>query len=306
MRPGFDEHAEAYVNLIGEAGKAGMLTMLHCEDAGMLKAAQDKLIAEGRAKLVGQNFAESRPVAAEEAATMRAVDISEETGAPIYIVHMSSERAMRMAEMGRARGLPIFTEVRFIYLHLTKERFNEPDGSIYTGAPPLRDKSDSEYLWKAIADGRGDVVDTDHVGYTRAEKTDPASTIDHAREAANYLQDQMPLLYSEGVRKKRITVERMVALTATNPAKLFGIYPRKGLIAVGSDADVVIWDPNLTKKIKDEDILSNGHFSIFNGWELTGWPITTIRRGEVVYQNGKILAKAGSGELLPRKHWQKP
>jgi dihydropyrimidinase len=306
LRPGFDQNATAYLKLIGEAGKAGLLTMLHCEDSSILKMAQDRLTAEGRGKLVGQNFAESRPIAAEEVATVRAVDISETTGAPIYIVHMSSERAMRAAEAGRARGLPIFTEVRFIYLHLTKERFNEPDGSIYTGAPPLRDKSDQNYLWKAIADGRGDVVDTDHVGYTRAEKTDPASTIVHAREAANYLQDQMPLLFSEGVRKKRITLEQMVALTSASPAKLFGIYPRKGIIAVGSDADVVIWDPNLTKKIRDQDILSNGHFSIFNGWELTGWPITTIRRGEVVYGNGKILAKAGSGELLPRKHWQKP
>ena len=306
MRPGFDQNAASFVNLIREAGKAGLLTMMHCEDASILNTTQERLVEEGRGKLVGQNFADSRPIAAEEVATMRAVDISELTGAPIYIVHMSSERAMRAAEAGRARGLPVYTEVRFIYLHLTKERFNEPDGSIYTGAPPLRDKSDADYLWKAIADGSGDVVDTDHVGYTRAEKTDPTSTIVRAREAANYLQDQMPLLYSEGVRKKRITLERMVALSSTDPAKLFGIYPRKGLIAVGSDADVVIWDPNLTKKIRDEDILSNGHFSIFNGWELTGWPITTIRRGEVVYKDGKILAKAGSGELLPRKHWQKP
>jgi dihydropyrimidinase len=306
MRPGFDKNAASFVNLIREAGKAGLLTMMHCEDASILNTTQERLIEEGRGKLVGQNFADSRPIAAEEVATMRAVDIAELTGAPIYIVHMSSERAMKAAEAGRARGLPVYTEVRFIYLHLTKERFNEPDGSIYTGAPPLRARSDADYLWKAIANGSGDVVDTDHVGYTRAEKTDPASTIDHAREAANYLQDQMPLLYSEGVRKKRITLERMVALSSTDPAKLFGIYPRKGLIAVGSDADVVIWDPNLTKKIRDEDILSNGHFSIFNGWELTGWPITTIRRGEVVYKDGKILAKAGSGELLPRKHWQKP
>jgi len=95
-------------------------------------------------------------------------------------------------------------------------------------------------------------------------------------------------------------------MSATNPAKLFGLYPRKGTIAVGSDADVVIWDPNLTKKIKDEDILSNGKFSIFSGWDVTGWPILTIRRGEVVYQNGKILAEAGSGQLAPRQHWQRP
>jgi dihydropyrimidinase len=306
MRPAFDQNAAAFVKTIGEAGKAGLLTMLHCEDAGILAATHERLFAEGRGQLKGQNFAEAGPVAAEEVATTRAVGISETTGAPIYIVHMSSERAMRAAEAGRARGLPVFTEVRFIYLHLTKERFNQPDGPIYTGAPPLRDKSDQDYLWKAIADGSGDVVDTDHVGYTRAEKMDPENTITKSRNAANYLQDQMPLLYSEGVRKGRITLEQMVALTSTNPAKLFGLYPKKGTITVGSDADVVIWDPNLTKKIRDEDILSNGHFSIFNGWEVTGWPIVTIRRGEVAWQGGKILAKAGSGQLAPRHHWERP
>ncbi len=135
---------------------------------------------------------------------------------------------------------------------------------------------------------------------------DPSVDIVHHRAAANYLQDQLPLMYSEGVRKGRITLEQMVAISSTNPAKLFGLYPRKGTIAVGSDADVVIWDPNLTKKIRDEDILSNGHFSIFAGWQVTGWPIVTIRRGEVVYKDGKILAKAGSGEMAPRHHWQRP
>ncbi len=98
----------------------------------------------------------------------------------------------------------------------------------------------------------------------------------------------------------------MVAVTATNPAKLFGLYPRKGTIAVGSDADVVIWDPDLTKTIRDEDILSNGKFSLFSGWELTGWPIVTIRRGEVVYENGEIVASPGSGRLAPRVRWQRP
>lgn len=305
-RPGFDQNAAAFVKLVRTAGAAGLLTMMHCEDAAITTATRERMTAEGRSKLVGQNFADAGPVVAEEVATNRAVGISEVTGAPIYIVHISSERAMRAAEAGRARGLPIFTEVRFLYIHLTKERFNGPDGPIYTGSPPLREKSDVDYLWNAIAKGTVDVVDTDHVGYTRAEKMDPENSITNRRSGANYLQDQLPLMYSDGVRKGRITLEKMVAVSSANPAKLFGIYPRKGVIAVGSDADVVIWDPNLTKKIKDEDILSNGHFSIFAGWDVTGWPIVTIRRGEVVYQNGRILARAGSGQVIPRQHWQKP
>jgi len=305
-RPAFDQNIANYMNLIRSAGAAGLLTMLHAEDSGILTTTRQRMMAEGRSLLKGQNFADAGPVVAEEVATQRAVGISEVTGAPVFLVHMSAERSMRVAEAARARGVPVYTEVRFIYLHLTKDRFNQPDGQIYTGAPPLREKSDQDYIWSALARGSVDVVDTDHVGYTRAEKMDPENTIMRARNGANYLQDQMPLLYSEGVRKGRITLERMVAMTSTNPAKLFGLYPRKGTIAVGSDADVVIWDPDLTKTIRDEDILSNGKFSIFNGWEVRGWPIVTLRRGEVVYQNGKILAAPGSGRLAPRQHWQKP
>lgn len=213
---------------------------------------------------------------------------------------------MRVAEAARARGLPVFTEIRFIYLHLTRDAFNRPDGPTFTGAPPLRNQTDRDYLWAAIARGSVDAVNTDHVGYTRAEKMDPGNNVLRPREGSNFLQDQMPLLYSEGVRKGRISLERMVAVTATNPAKLFGLYPKKGVIAVGADADVVIWDPDLKRTIRDDDILSNGKFSIFSGWEVTGWPIVTIRRGQVVYENGRIVASPGSGQLAPRTRWQRP
>jgi dihydropyrimidinase len=242
-RPSFDQQALEYVKMIERAGAAGMLTLVHCEDASLIGVVQERMMAEGRGQLKGQNFALSRPVVAEELATQRAVAISEVTGAPIFIVHISSERALRAAETGHARGLPVFTEVRFLYLHLTRERFDEPDAPIYTADPPLRDRSDLDYLWGAIARGSVSVVDTDHVGYTRAEKLDPKLDIVNHRPAGNYLQVQLPLLYSEGVRKGRISLEQMVAVSATNPAKLFGIYPQKGTIAVGSDADLVLWDP---------------------------------------------------------------
>jgi dihydropyrimidinase len=306
VRPTFDQNVAGFVKLVRAAGAAGLLTMLHCEDASIITTTQERMMAEGRGALHGQNFAESRPVVAEEIATQRAVGISEATGAPIYIVHISSERAMRAAEAGQARGLPVFTEVRFLYLHLTRERFDQPDGAIYTGDPPLREKSDANYLWSALAKGAVNVVDTDHVGYTREEKLDPSLDIINHRPAGNYLQVQLPLLFSEGVRTGRITLEQMVAVSSTNPAKLFGLYPQKGTIAVGSDGDVVIWDPNLRRTIRDEDQLANARFSIFSGWEVTGWPIVTIRRGEIVYRDGKILAAAGSGQLAPRHHWQKP
>jgi len=135
---------------------------------------------------------------------------------------------------------------------------------------------------------------------------DPSVNIINTRSAGNYLQQNLPLLYSEGVRSKRITLEQMVALTSTNPARLFGLYPKKGTIAVGSDADLAIWDPTLRKTVTDEEQFSNSKFSIFTGWDVTGWPIVTIRRGEVAFEGGKITAAPGSGRLAPRTHWQKP
>lgn len=306
VRPAFDQFAAQNVELIRQAGEAGVLTMLHPEDSGIITNARARLAAEGRTKLVGQNFAEAGPAVAEEVAVKRAVGISEVTGAPIFLVHLSSQKALRAAEEGRARGLPVFTEVRFIYLHLTRDAFNRPDGQIFTGAPPLRELSDQQYLWSGMAHGSVDVVDTDHVGYTKAEKMDPENSITRSRNGANYLQDILPLMYSDGVRKGKITLEQMVAMTSTNPAKLFGLYPKKGQIAVGADGDLAIWDPNLTHTISDADVLSNGQFSIFSGRTVTGMPVTTIRRGEVVWDGGKILGQPGSGRLAPRTRWQKP
>jgi dihydropyrimidinase len=203
-----------------------------------------------------------------------------------------------------ARGLPVFVETRILYLHLTKERFERPDGGIYTGNPPLREKQDVEAIWKGIANGTVHVVATDHIGFTREEKLNPPQTIQRYRPAGNYLQENLPLLYSEGVRKGRITLEQFVAVTANNPARLFGLYPRKGEIAVGADADVVIWDPQLKRTIRDGEQLNNGDFSIFAGWEVTGWPLVTIRRGEVVFENGKVTGQSGTGHLAPRQRWQ--
>ena len=116
----------------------------------------------------------------------------------------------------------------------------------------------------------------------------------------------LPMLFSEGVNTGRIDLKRFVALTSTNAAKLFGLYPRKGTIAVGSDADVVLWDQNARRPIRDEDILSGTGFSVYAGWDVTGWPVVTIRRGAVVYADGKVTGQPGSGQLVRRARWQEP
>ena len=301
---GFDQNGPDFLNAIRSAGAAGLLTLMHCDDSAITNTTKDRMLAEGRGDI--KYYPESSPILAEETAAYRAVAMAEATGSPIYLVHISGERPLHVAEGAQARGIPVYVETRILYLYLTRERFNEPNPGIYTGYPPLRDKNDKDALWDGIAKGSVHVVATDSLAGSRAYKTDPAMNIRNSRNGAGYSQDNLPLLYSEGVRTGKITLEKFVAVTSTNAAKLFGLYPRKGTIAVGSDGDIAIWDPNLKRTIRDEDELSNAKFSVFAGWEVTGWPITTIRRGEVVYQNGKILAEAGSGQVLKRQAWQKP
>ncbi|MYE92608.1 MAG: amidohydrolase family protein [Gemmatimonadetes bacterium] len=300
----FDAAVPDYMATMDAAGRNGILTMVHCEDWPILAHAVAELTAAGRTSL--EHFPDSRPVVAEVVATQRAVAMAETTGAPIYAVHVSSEGALRVLQDARDRGLNVFVETRPIYLHFTRERFEGPDRGLYVGQPPLREQRDQDALWAGIADGSVDVLATDHVAHLREDKMDPSQTITRHRAGLSNLQVVRPMLYSEGVVQGRISEERFVAVTSTNAAKLFGLYPRKGAIAVGSDADIVLWDPDETRTIRDEDMFSGTGFSVYSGWEVTGWPVMTLRRGEVVYEDGEILAGAGSGRLLRRGRWQAP
>ena len=300
----FDAAVPDYLATMDAAGRAGVLTMVHCEDWPILARAVAELTAAERTSL--EYFPDSRPVVAEVVATQRAVAMAEATGAPIYAVHVSSEGALRVLEDARERGLSVFVETRPIYLHFTRERFEGPDRGLYVGQPPLREQADQDALWAGIASGSVDVLATDHVAYRRDEKLDTSQTISQHRAGLSNLQVVRPMLYSEGVVRGRISEERFVAVTSTNAAKLFGLYPRKGTIAVGSDADIVLWDPAETRTIRDEDMFSGAGFSVYSGWEVTGWPVMTLRRGEVVYENGEIRAGPGSGALLRRGTWRAP
>ncbi len=300
----FDASAPDYVAIMDAAGRAGILTMVHCEDWPILAHAAAELTAAGRTSL--EYFPDSRPVVGEVVATQRAVAMAEATGAPIYAVHVSSEGALRVLQDARNRGLGVFVETRPIYLHFTRQRFEGPDRGLYVGQPPLRGQRDQDALWAGIASGSVQVLGTDHVAYRRDEKMDPSQTVGQHRAGLNNLQVVRPMLWSEGVVQGRISEERFVAVTSTNAAKLFGLYPRKGTVAVGSDADLVLWDPDETRTIRDEDMFSGAGFSVYSGWEVTGWPVMTLRRGEVVYEDGEILAEAGSGELLRRGGWRAP
>ena len=297
--PAFDPQVRGYVEATRRAGAGGLLTLIHCEDAALLADATAQLLAAGRSGL--RHYAESRPVVAEVVATQRAVAIAEATGAPVYLVHLSSARALAVCAEAQARGVPVYVETRPLYLHLTSERFAEPDGAKYLGQPPLRELEDVAALWAGLQQGAVQTVCTDHAPWSLAAKLDPAHTLANLRPGVENLQTLLPMLYSEGVRAGRLSLRRLVEVTSTNAARLFGLYPRKGTIAVGSDADLVLFDPQLTRTVEREMIKSNAGHSVYEGWEVTGWPVVTLRRGEVVFRDDEVIGSPGSGLLVRRR-----
>ena len=278
---GFVNDAAPYLAAMRLAAENGLLTMAHCEDAAILSTALAHLVATGRTGVA--HYPESRPVTAEIAATARIAAFAEETGAPTYIVHLSAAAALDEVRRGRVRGAPLTVETRPLYLFLTEERFAQPDGALYVGQPPLRTAADVAALWQALASGEIDTLGSDHAPWRAADKLFPGIDVSTVRPGVADLDVMLPLLFSEGVTKGRLSLERFVELTATTPARLFDLSPQKGTITLGADADIAVWDPALTKPIRAADFVSNGDFSPYEGWSVTGWPVMTISCGRIVY-----------------------
>jgi dihydropyrimidinase len=301
VRPDFGAQLHEVIRLLEAARDAGVVTLIHCEDGALLAAAVRRLEAEGRTSL--RDYAASRPVIAEEAATAQAAALCESTGAPMHVVHLSSARALDACRDARRRGAPLYVETRPLYLHLTSERMQGPDAPLYVGQPPLRTRQDVDALWSGLADGSIDVLATDHAPWTREQKLDPALTITRLRPGVSDLKTMLPMYFSEGVHKRRLSLERFVATTSTNAARIFGLYPKKGVLQAGSDADVVIWDPARRDTVRAADDPSKADYSVYEGWDVTGWPRTVIRRGEIVVDDGELTGRAGTGTLIPRQRW---
>jgi dihydropyrimidinase len=294
--PSFDAELPDYLQLMEAAGQHGLITMIHCEDACTVGHVTQKLMAEGRADAT--NYGDARPVAAEAMAVSRAVTYAEATNTPIYIVHLSSAAALDVATAAKARGVPVSVETRPIYLLFDDSYLTRPDGPLYIGNPPLRKTTDMDALWSGLATGAVDTCCTDHAPAPSAEKI--GADIANVSPGVADLDTMLPMLYSRGVHTGRISIEKFVEVTSTNPAKIFGLYPQKGTIAVGSDADLLIWDPAAVYTYRAEDAQTRLDYSLYDGWEINGRLMTTISRGEVIYDNGQIIAKGGRGRFVRR------
>jgi len=291
----FEAGVGHYLALMKVAGEHNVLTMIHCEDACIVSFLGRSLVREGRGH--ASNYPLSRPIYAEAVAVARAIAWAEATKAPIYVVHLSSNAALEITTKAKNRGIAVYVETRPIYLFFTEADFQGPEAGLYVGNPPLRTDYDVRTIWAGLASGSIDTCCTDHAPRNRDEKLDPSRDVTTVSPGMPDLDTLMPLLYSEGVLKGKLSLERFVDVTSTNAAKLFGIYPQKGTIAVGSDADMVVWNPEDTREFRAIDLFSRADFSLYEGWKITGWPDKTIRRGQVIYDGRHITVDGGGQEV---------
>jgi dihydropyrimidinase len=306
QRGNFYERMKDYIRLVAAAGDHGLLTAIHCEVEPAIAYLTERLLAE--AKRSPAYHPRSRPPHVEAAATAGAISISAITGAPIYIVHLSCAQALGFTTAARAEGLPVYVETRPVYLYLTEERYELPgqEGGKYIVYPPIRGQADQSSLWRGLQADLIQTVASDHSPIPTSVKTDPKRSFAEIPGGAPALETLVPLLYSQGVVTGRITANQWVSLISTAPAKLFGLYPRKGTIAVGADADVVIFDPEHRRTITAPHLQSRAGHDPFEGFEARGWPALTLARGEVVYRDGTCHGKPGRGQLVRRTTTARP
>jgi dihydropyrimidinase len=291
---------EALLRLFGAARAAGAIVNVHAENGDMLDHCARGMRAAGR--LDPRHYAESRPALAEAEASRRAIDYAALVGAEIYIVHLSCVDALEAVSVARRRGLRVWAETRPIYLALTEERYKVggTEAAKFIGAPPLRSSLDQAALWDGLRSGDIQAIGSDNTSWTVEQKA--AGSLDFTRVPYGVpgLETEMRVIYSEGVAKGRIPLQTFVAAFATNPARIFGLYPRKGTIAVRSDADFVLFDPQRKSVVDERQLHSRAGYDPFHGFHLAGGPVMTVSRGEIVARDGQILSRAGRGQHLER------
>lgn len=294
------------VRMLDVVSSNGGILGVHCENDWAADYMIGKLLAEGKTE--PKYFPMSRPPVIEEDATSRAIKLAQMVDANLLIVHMSCRGALQLAREARAKSKNIYVETCPHFLTLDDSVYDQPleEAAKYVITPPLRKKKDQQALWQGLAAGEIDIVSSDHCAFPYQDKLkmgrENFSTIPHG---APGIEARLPVVFSEGVKKGRITANRFVDAVSTRPAKIAGLFPQKGTIAVGSDADIVIFDPEKEVTLSTRQMHSNCDFSGYEGMKVQGYPILTMSRGTVVYEDGKVLAERGHGKLVKRNPFQR-
>jgi dihydropyrimidinase len=287
---------------LSQTAKNGALVCMHAENGGVIDVIVQRALAEGKKAPI--YHALTRPARAEAEAVHRAIAMAEISGAPVYIVHLSSEDALNEVREARDHGVPAFAETCPQYLLLTIDELARPgfEGAKYVFTPPLREKHHLDQLWKGLRDDHLQVVSTDHCPFCfKDQKTLGIDDFTKIPNGGPGIENRLQLIYHHGVNENRISLNRFVELVATTPAKLFGLYPRKGEIAPGSDADLVIWDPEAEHVITAATHHMRVDYSMFEGFRVKGNARTVLSRGEVIVDGGRFLGRAGRGCYLRRQ-----
>jgi dihydropyrimidinase len=291
------------LDVLSLARREGAFVMVHAENHEVISWLSERLISTGHTQPKFHAMAHVKT--AEREATHRAISLAELVDVPILIVHVSSGEAIEQIRWAQGRGLKIYGETCPQYLFLTEDDLDRPgfEGAKYMCSPPPRDKANQEAVWRGLCNGAFQVFSSDHAPY---RYNDPEGKMKHGHHAhfkkvANGvpgLEVRLPLLFSEGVGTGRLSLNEFVALTATNAAKLYGLYPRKGTIAVGSDADLVVWDADREVTISQSLLHDAMDYTPYEGKKVKGWPAITFLRGQAVWENDAFKGAAGKGQFL--------
>src|SRR5450755_2829293 len=282
--------------------KNGGLVCMHAENGGAIDVIVQQALAEG--KRAPKYHALTRPTTAEAEATSRAIALAEMAGCPVYIVHLSCNDALEKVREARDRGLPAYAQTCPQYLYLSLENMNGPgfDAAKYVFTPPLREKWHQEELWHGLTHDTLQVVSTDHCPFCMKEQKELG--VDDFTKIPNGgpgIEHRLSLIYKGGVHGGKFSPNRFVEVVSTAPAKLFGLFPRKGTIAVGSDADLIVFDVNQEQLISAATHHMRVDYSMFEGIHVKGVSKTVLSRGRTIVENGKFVGKAGSGEFIRRQ-----
>jgi len=280
----------------------GALPMVHAENGDIVAQMQAKLLADGNNG--PEAHAYSRPAAVEGEATNRAIIIADMAGSPLYVVHTSCEQAHEAIRRARQNGMRVYGEPLIQHLTLDESEYANPDwdhAARRVMSPPFRNKQHQDSLWAGLSAGSLQVVATDHCAFTTAQKRFGAGDFTKIPNGTGGLEDRMPMLWTHGVATGRITMNEFVAVTSTNIAKILNIYPKKGAILVGADADLVVWDPKRAKTISAATQQSAIDYNVFEGKQVTGLPRYTLTAGIVVIEESTVKTREGQGKFVKRE-----
>jgi dihydropyrimidinase len=283
------------------AGEIGALVCMHAENGLPIDVLVQQALAQGHAAPI--YHALTRPQIAEAEGTFRAICLAEMAGAPVYMVHLSAERALKQVVEARDRGLPVFAETCPQYLFCSQDDLDRPgfEGAQFVCTPPLRPRSMQEDLWRGLRTHDLQVVSTDHCPFCmKGQKDLGKDSFAKIPNGMPGIETRLYLLWDGGVRQGRISVNRFVEITSTAPAKIFGLYPRKGTVAVGADADLLVWDGDKRHVLSEKTLHMRVDYSPFEGREVVGAPTHVLSRGKVVVENGRYVGRKGDGRFVKR------